>query len=144
MGYVIVDIDGTLANNKHREHLIQGVPKRWDMFFDLCHLDTPIQPVVDLVKVLMQYHQIIFCTGRPARVGDMTAKWLHGHGLVGPIIMRDDGDHRPDHVIKLEMLKQLIEYRQSAPEFVLDDRDSTVAMWRKEGIVCLQCAPGNF
>jgi hypothetical protein len=28
--------------------------------------------------------------------------------------------------------------------FVVEDRNRVVEMWRKEGLVCLQCAPGEF
>jgi hypothetical protein len=29
-------------------------------------------------------------------------------------------------------------------QFVLDDRDQVVEMWRAMGLTCLQVAPGNF
>jgi len=28
--------------------------------------------------------------------------------------------------------------------FVVEDRSRVVEMWRGEGLVCLQCAPGEF
>jgi hypothetical protein len=28
--------------------------------------------------------------------------------------------------------------------FVVEDRNRVVEMWREEGLVCLQCAPGEF
>ena len=45
---VIFDIDGTLVDETHRKEHRDN--KDWDTYFDLCHLDTPIQHMVDLVK----------------------------------------------------------------------------------------------
>jgi hypothetical protein len=28
--------------------------------------------------------------------------------------------------------------------FIVEDRTSVVEMWRAQGFVCLQCAPGDF
>jgi len=28
--------------------------------------------------------------------------------------------------------------------FIVEDRSSVVDMWRAQGLVCLQCAPGEF
>jgi len=30
------------------------------------------------------------------------------------------------------------------PILVVEDRASVVSMWRSEGLICLQCAPGEF
>ena len=42
---VICDIDGTVANNEHRQHLLKGF-KTWDAFFNALDKDTPIQEEV--------------------------------------------------------------------------------------------------
>lgn len=48
---VIFDIDGTLANAEHRVHHLQKEPKDWDAFFAGCTQDTPIEPVMELVRL---------------------------------------------------------------------------------------------
>lgn len=55
--------------------------------------------------------------------------------------LRTDGDRRSDVIVKREMLRQF-DRRKIA--FVIEDRSRIVAMWRAEGLICLQCAPGEF
>jgi hypothetical protein len=43
--------------------------------------------------------------------------------------------------VKREMLTGL---DKSKILFVVEDRNRVVEMWRSEGLVCLQCAPGEF
>src|SRR3546814_7317593 len=54
--------------------------------------------------------------------------------------MRKDADTRPDHVVKEEILQQIIDDGYQ-PILAVDDRPSVVAMWRSKGITTLQCAP---
>jgi len=52
------------------------------------------------------------------------------------------GDSFPsDTVVKREMLAGM---DKSRIIFVVEDRSRVVEMWRSEGLVCLQCAPGEF
>jgi hypothetical protein len=44
-------------------------------------------------------------------------------------------------IVKRELLEGL---DRSKILFVVDDRRRIVEMWRSEGLVCLQCAPGEF
>ena len=55
------------------------------------------------------------------------------------LFMRNEGDHRPDTVVKLEML-QALESHFSKDEVlcVLDDRQSVVDMWRENGLRVMQ------
>lgn len=56
--------------------------------------------------------------------------------------MRHLNDHRPDDVVKEEMLQQL---RAEGKDilFVIDDRQKVVDMWRRNGLICLQMAPND-
>lgn len=47
--YVIVDIDGTVADLSHRIHFIEGEKKDWDSFYNNVEKDKPIQHVIDEV-----------------------------------------------------------------------------------------------
>lgn len=143
---IIVDIDGTLANVEHRLHHIQGEGKKdWDAFFADCANDAPIMPVCVLVRALMMTnHTIIFCTGRPAKWRRVTTEWLFRH--VAPpnrLFMRADNDHRPDTVIKQEMLERMRNAGLN-PILAIDDRKDVVAMWRANGIICAQVAEGLY
>ena len=57
--------------------------------------------------------------------------------------MRKTGDNRKDSIIKEEIYRNLIEPNYNI-EFVLDDRNQVVDMWRRIGLTCLQVADGNF
>jgi hypothetical protein len=52
--------------------------------------------------------------------------------------LRRDGS---DTVAKREMLDGL---DRTQILFIVEDRSRVVDMWRAEGLVCLQCAPGEF
>src|SRR3546814_13744040 len=48
------------------------------------------------------------------------------------LYMRQDADTRPDHVVKEEILQQIIDDGYQ-PILAVDDRPSVVAMWRSKG-----------
>jgi hypothetical protein len=151
---IIVDVDGTLADASHRQHYIdRALPsskRDWKSFFNpaLVLLDAPILHIIDLVRV---YHQsahlipaLVIVTGRPDRLFDTTYRWLRRYGIEpNNLLTRADGDFRPDDVVKEEILiHQILPHFN--PIMAFDDRDRVVAMWRANGIPCLQVAPGDF
>jgi hypothetical protein len=86
--------------------------------------------------------QIILCSGRSEEHREETIQWLAQHGVnYHHLLLRRDQDRRPDSVIKRELLATL---DKSKILFVVEDRSHVVEMWRSEGLVCLQCAPGEF
>lgn len=141
----IFDLDKTLANNDHREHHIKGEKPDWETFFALCHLDEPIPHIVQLATDLHNAGaQLVFCTGRSARAALATTRWLQFRcKLYGPLYTRADGDHRPDEIVKMELLDQIIADGYQ-PILVFDDRNKVVAAWRKRGIPCAQVCEGDF
>ncbi len=147
MKKIIVDIDGTLSRVGDRLKYLQQDPKDWDSFYDACDEDEPIMPIIALVKHLQLEYEVVFCTGRRESERDKTNKWLTKHlgwGVAGhKLLMRKDGDHRCDSIIKPELLKEAgINLCDIA--FVLEDRNSMVAKWRWLGYTCLQVADGDF
>ena len=145
--YFIFDIDGTLADCPHRLPLIDrarvGGPD-WDEFFAAYDKDTPIEPVIEVAKALLAAgYQIIYLTGRPFRAEQATSRWLRAQGLPGsPIIMRADGDHRPDTETKREKLDQLIEIDTEIVG-VFEDRPSMCRVWREMGLTVFQVGSGE-
>jgi phosphoglycolate phosphatase-like HAD superfamily hydrolase len=145
--YFIFDIDGTLADCSHRLPLIDrsraGGPN-WDAFFAACDKDTPIEPVIEVAKdLLAEGYQIIYLTGRPFSAMLTTSAWLRAQGLPGsPIIMRADGDHRPDTEVKREHLGQLIE-NDTEIVGVFEDSPSVCRVWRELGLIVFQVGSGE-
>lgn len=143
---VIFDLDGTLAEVSHRRSLVESDGKDWDAFFAAMHLDTPRAVIVELYGILGESgrFEMVIVTGRPERYRAPTEAWLSSHEIKSDrLLMRRDGDRREDAIVKQEFLMGL---RAGGKQvfIAVDDRDSVVAMWRREGITCLQCAPGGF
>ncbi len=140
---VIFDLDGTLCDCEHRLHHLSKQKKDWDAFHSACALDSPNTPLVRLLKLLKDTgHTIAICSGRPDTYQDITRAWLAKYaGTDFQLYMRKAGDHRPDTIVKREMLRKI---GKDNVLFVIDDRKSVVDMWRSEGLLCLQCAEGNF
>ncbi len=145
--YIIVDIDGTLANIDHRRHYVESSPKKWNKFFRLIPEDIPNQWCIDIIKCLKSWENIktILCTGRMYKHGYETEEWLKKYDINYEMIFyRKDGDFRSDDIVKQEIYEQKIKHLFSPILFVIDDRKQVVDMWRKQGLTCLQCAEGNF
>lgn len=146
----IFDIDGTIADNSHRTHHLQKQPKDWASYHKGVADDGPHKHIIGLANVLSSRAQIVLCTGRHEEQRPITTIWLyHNTGFVGPdessarLYMRANGDHRPDHVVKAELLAKIKE-DGFEPIMAFDDRNSVVEMWRANGVPCAQVADGNF
>lgn len=148
----IFDIDGTLTNSDHRQHLVRQTPRDWDEFFARVKDDAPIQHVCDLAGHLLDYgysfggYAVIFMTGRPEKCRADTLEWLETNGInieSKQLYMRPDGDYRDDTEVKLILVQEL---RRDGfePVMVFDDRNKVVAAWRAAGIPCAQVALGDF
>lgn len=140
---VIFDIDGTLADVSERIHHVRKKPKNWNAFFQGMAQDKAIHSMVRLCNILYASGiQVILCSGRSAEHRPQTIDWLAQQGVnYHDLILRKDNDRRPDSVVKREMLANI---DKSKILFVVEDRSRVVEMWRSEGLVCLQCAPGEF
>ena len=140
---VIFDIDGTLADISERVHHVRRKPKNWQAFNAGMAQDKAIQSMVKLCNMLYAAGiRIVLCSGRNERNRPETVEWLEKHGVnYHELLLRKDGDFRSDAVIKREVLQGM---DKSKILFVVEDRSRVVEMWRAEGLVCLQPAPGDF
>lgn len=140
---ILVDIDGTMALMNGRG------PFDWHRVGE----DKPNKPIVDLVWMIENQcspdtPEIIFMSGRDEVCRPETERWLEQLGFGGhKLYMRPslpDGVQQPaDNIVKLALFDEHIRHSYDV-QFVLDDRDQVVEMWRKMGLTCLQVAPGNF
>jgi phosphoglycolate phosphatase-like HAD superfamily hydrolase len=148
--FIVFDLDGTLANIDHRRHLVSKDRRdpQWQEFFQRCVDDTPIRHMVQVFWALMMSdddHRIEIWSGRSDEVLRETREWLLNHVTANTGMltrMRPAVNTEPDDVLKESWLRALPP--DERPELVFDDRDKVVAMWRRNGIPCLQVAPGNF
>lgn len=146
---IICDLDGTLCNVEHRRHFVNrpnGVKKDWHGFFEAMSEDPVIEPVkAILVKFVIDYTNIVYCSGRPDNYRKTTEEWLikHNADFHVDLFMRNRSDQRQDDIVK-EIILDFEILTRYTPFFMLDDRQQVVDMWRKRGYHCLQCAPGDF
>ncbi len=126
---VICDIDGTVANNDHRQHLLQGF-KTWDKFFAHLSEDLPISEVIEFVINLHnEGRDIVFVTGRPARYEEATRKWLERYfDFEIKLIMRQDKDKRNKVEVKKEIF--LENFKSEDIFLVIDNDRDLIKMWQ--------------
>jgi FMN phosphatase YigB (HAD superfamily) len=187
----IFDLDGTLADLKHRRHFVQfqngspvlvnGTPAiyrgpnpsiegdyfvefpfnssgfwsydpsdiefkpDWDAFHAACVDDTPIEAVLNVFHAIRERADAWIWSGRMDTVEEQTVTWLWKHGVIwANLKMRPAGDYTPDDQLKESWLHALSPKDRARLVMVFDDRQRVVDMWRRNGIVCAQVAPGDF
>lgn len=129
----VFDLDGVLADVRHRLHLLATSPKNWDAFFAAAADDPLLDEGASLVRELATSDEIRYLTGRPERSRALTEAWLARHALPpGVLTMRPDGDHRPARVFKLEQLRSLRQDRTVA--VVVDDDPEVVLLLRRAAL----------
>ena len=151
---VVFDLDGTLANIEERRakaDIAKGRKRmNWKVFFDPLNvaLDKPNTPVIESFKALKSagYTMVIF-SGRDSISEDITKLWLKNNGVDYDFMrMREQGSHTPDDTLKRDWMNELNVDGLTKDDVmcIYDDRNKVVDMWRKEGFVCFQVAPGDF
>lgn len=134
---VICDIDGTIANNDHRQHFLKE-KKDWDGFFSKLHKDEPIFEIIDKVKALeKEGRRIIFLTGRPEKYRQQTEDWLKKYFTFDlEILMRKDNDRRN----KIEIKKELFETHLSSLEIkvIFENDPELIFLWKKLGFIVFE------
>lgn len=151
---VIVDIDGTIADITHRQHLLwpnvlpDGSYKpsgsHWDAFHEAAVRDKPYEKIVRLSNALfLGGLSIVLCTGRGEETRDKTSQWLSDNDIYWDWLhMRPFGDHRKDTVLKREMLEKVRTTHE--PLFAIEDKKDVIDMYHKEGLRCVQVAGGDL
>lgn len=120
----VVDLDGVLADVRHRLHHLRSQPKDWDAFFASAKDDPLLDQGRDTVTRLAEVFEVVYLSGRPERCRDDTLAWLRRHGLPdGRVFLRQQGDRRPARLVKVEVLDRLASDRRVA---VLVDDDPLV------------------
>ena len=119
----VFDLDGTLADTRHRLHHVQGRRRDWDAFFDAARDDPPLPTGVLLAVTSAKDCEVAYVTGRPERCRADTVAWLADHGLpAGELLMRPPGDRRPARVAKPALLRDLALGRVVAVVVVDDEQ----------------------
>jgi hypothetical protein len=120
MGLAVLDIDGVLADVRHRLRYVQQRPKDWDAFFAAAPDDAPLADGLERALTLHEHGAIVYLTGRPERCRTDTERWLRQHGFpAAEVLMRPDRDRRPARQFKLDQVRHLAV--TSTVDVVIDD-----------------------
>ena len=133
----VFDLDGVLADVRHRLHHVAARPKRWDAFFAAAPQDPPLaEGLAAVAEASARGHVIVYLTGRPERCRDGPVTWLAAHGLPeGELFMRDDTDRRPARFTKVARLRRLA--RRLRVAVLVDDDEAVVDAVRAAGFPVL-------
>ena len=133
----VFDIDGVLADVRHRLHHLQSRPKDWHGFFAAAVDDAVLEEGRQaLHEAQTAGSAIVYVTGRPQRWRRDTQDWLARHGLpAGPLHMRPNHDRRPARFYKAEVIGAIA--AQDDLVAVIDDDDKVVAHLRELGLPVL-------
>ncbi|MDB4828761.1 hypothetical protein OAH56_00665 [Gammaproteobacteria bacterium] len=130
---ILCDIDGTIANNDHRQHFLEG-RKDWERFFSELILDKPIYKIIENVKKLSKDRDVIFITGRPERYRYSTISWLKEYFNFEIVLyMRNDNDLRTKVETKKDIFNSINIDIDSVSHVFENDLD-LIEMWEEMGL----------
>ena len=149
MNLAIVDMDGTVADNTHRQHLVTGPKADWRAFLApaLVALDAPI-PLVK--EALENFHdagwRVIFLTGRNENLRETSSEWLFRHygfdANQRTLFMRPNGESSKATDYKGRMLHHLKKEFGPHPTLIyIDDNEHMMPVALEHGAITLY-APG--
>ena len=117
----VIDIDGVLADVRHRLHHVKDRPKDWVAFFAAAPDDPPLDKGLETARRLAEVCDVVYLSGRPEHCRQDTLDWFEKYDVPpGELILRRRGDYRPARVTKVETLDRLSE-RATVSVFVDDD-----------------------
>ena len=132
----VLDIDGVLADVRHRLHHLERQPKSWGGFFAAASRDPLLPEGAAVAARLSQDHEVVYLTGRPERCRKDTVAWLTRHALPeGVLLMRPDEDRRPARQTKLAHLRAL--GRRGSVAVLVDDDPDVIKAADKAGLPTL-------
>ena len=104
----VVDIDGVVADVRHRLHHVTGRPSNWRAFYAAAGDDGLLAEGERTVRALAEVYEIVYLSGRPEGLRDVTEEWFRRHDLpAGTLRLRPNADYRPGSVLKVDVLEEL-------------------------------------
>ena len=139
---IIVDMDATVCLNT------SGRPFYGEGAAEGMLTDEPIVPIIELIRNFCNGYPagLIILTGREdtPEIRKATEEWLENNFLhPDMLLMRPAKSFIAGPICKKKLYEDNIKGKFYVP-FVLEDNAKCVAMWREEGLVCLQPNEGKF
>lgn len=128
-----VDLDGVVADVRHRLHHLEAGDRDWPGFFAAAVEDPPHEEGLAVVTRLEVGHEVVYLTGRPESCRVDTEQWLERHGIGGHrLVMRPMGVRRPAAELKPALLAEAAAGREVA--VVVDDDPLVLAAMAEAGL----------
>lgn len=128
----VFDIDGVVADVRHRLRHLDRRPKDWGRFFAEAGRDPALADGVALARQYAAEHVLVWLTGRPEHLRPVTQAWLRRLELPAELLfMRPSDDRRPARDFKAGQLARM--RKESAIEIVVDDDPEVVTRLRRLG-----------
>ena len=157
---MIVDVDGVLSDASGRQHLLLGIDRSWEAFFEASIDDPPIPEGIALSAALAagpgpdqgagfpdcegKQRPTVLLTARPARLVHTTVAWLERHKVQWDLlVMRIDGDNRSSPDVKRDALADL-RATGHRPDLAVDDDPRNAEMYRSEGVPVVYMYSGYY
>jgi hypothetical protein len=133
----VIDIDGVVADVRHRLHHIEGQRRDWVGFHRAADADPVLAEGRELAGLLAADHELVWLSGRPEWLRQVTERWLADHDLPpGRIVLRPNADRRPAAVFKVGAIRRLS--AASTIAAVVDDDIEVVEAVRAAGFPAVQ------
>lgn len=137
---LLIDIDDTIADLKHREHLLPN----WNEFFKACDGDTPRMEIINVLRKYIDNQntdefKYIFLTGRSGlpEVIEKTSIWLNKLGFDGKRVKyRKTQDFSKSFEYKVRSLSQYLEKHEFNPNLnviIIDDDNKVIQAFKELG-----------
>lgn len=138
-GVVIVDCDGTLADNRKeadRAFGREGEKKNFPYFFRSIKNSRANPEVVELTKKMRaEGLNIVLLTGRSDEAAAELIHFLKRSGApISRVYCKKEGDFRPDSDYKAEVIRDLAKDGMKIVH-AIDDRPRSIAVWEQAGIL---------
>ena len=125
---ILCDIDGTVANNDHRQHLLKNF-NNWNKFFLAMSKDDPYPKAVKLLENFSKDYEIIFLTGRPERYRKETTEWLKKNINLKTfeLIMRENEDFTDKVQAKKKMFRNKLSSKKI--KLIIENDEELINLW---------------
>ncbi len=139
---VLVDLDGTVADTRHRKAMVEGKDPDWLAYSLACHGDRPIKGVIALLHHIQIAFHIVLLSGRHEEARERTVRWLAEHDVpYDQLVLRPKGDFSQNVEMKRREVKKLIAEDHYKFFLALDDYPKVAHMLTEDfGIPCLLVA----
>ena len=134
---IIFDLDGTMALNDHRSYYDYSEKVKKDK------VNIVLKMLLSLVNNNTDI-KLFAVSGREGVCKEWTEEWLTDCFIsCDNLYMREEGDNRPDDIVKKEIYDKYIKGKYHVV-CVFDDRKRILQMWKNEGLYVFDCSQDPF